>query len=42
MTAGVEMAGCPEEIAQNLNKIPEYRALAMAAFGEYLSFCNIR
>jgi cytochrome c peroxidase len=42
MTAGVEMAGIPEEIVQKLAKIPEYRELSMAAFGEYLSFCNIR
>jgi cytochrome c peroxidase len=42
MTAGVEMAGIPEEIVQKLAKIPEYRELSMAAFGEYLSFSNIR
>jgi cytochrome c peroxidase len=42
MTAGVEMAGIPEEIVQKLAKIPEYRKLSMAAFGEYLSFENIR
>lgn len=42
MTAGVEMAGIPEEIVQKLTKIPEYRKLSMAAFGEYLSFENIR
>jgi cytochrome c peroxidase len=42
MTAGVEMAGIPEEIVQKLAKIPEYRELSMAAFGEYLSFKNIR
>jgi cytochrome c peroxidase len=42
MTAGVEMAGIPEEIVQKLAKIPEYRELSMAAFGEYLSFDNIR
>jgi cytochrome c peroxidase len=42
MTAGVEMAGIPDEIVQTLAKIPEYRELSMAAFGEYLSFCNIR
>jgi cytochrome c peroxidase len=42
MTAGVEMAGIPEEIVQKLAKIPEYRKLCMAAFGEYLSFENIR
>lgn len=41
MTASVEMAGIPDEIVQTLNKIPEYRALSMAAFGEYLSFNNI-
>jgi cytochrome c peroxidase len=42
MTAGVEMAGIPEEIVQKLAQIPEYRELSMAAFGEYLSFDNIR
>ncbi len=42
MTANVEMAGCPDEIVQTLNKIPEYRALSKAAFGEYLSFKNIK
>jgi cytochrome c peroxidase len=42
MTAGVEMAGIPDEIVQTLAKIPEYRELSMAAFGEYLSFENIR
>lgn len=42
MTAGVEMAGIPEEIVQKLAKIPEYRELSMAAFGQYLSFENIR
>ncbi len=42
MTAGVEMAGIPDEIVQTLAKIPEYRELSMAAFGEYLSFKNIR
>jgi cytochrome c peroxidase len=42
MTAGVEMAGIPEEIVQKLAQIPEYRELCMAAFGEYLSFDNIR
>lgn len=42
MTAGVEMAGIPEEIVQKLAKIPEYRELSLAAFGEYLSFSNIR
>jgi cytochrome c peroxidase len=42
MTAGVEMAGIPEEIVQKLNKIPEYRKLSMTAFGGYLSFMNIR
>jgi cytochrome c peroxidase len=42
MTASVEMAGCPDEIVQKLNKIPEYRELSMAAFGEYLSFINIK
>lgn len=42
MTAGVEMAGIPEEIVQKLNKVPEYRELSMAVFGEYLSFGNIR
>jgi cytochrome c peroxidase len=42
MTAGVEMAGIPDEIVQTLAKIPEYRQLSMAAFGEYLSFENIR
>jgi cytochrome c peroxidase len=42
MTAGVEMAGIPEEIVQKLNKIPEYRKLSMTAFGGYLSFTNIR
>lgn len=41
MTAPVEMAGIPVEIVQTLNKVPEYRALSMAAFGEYLSFKNI-
>jgi cytochrome c peroxidase len=41
MTAPVEMAGIPDEIAQKLNKVPEYRALSMAAFGEYLSFENV-
>ncbi len=41
MTAPVEMAGIPVEIAQKLNKIPEYRELSMAAFGEYLSFENV-
>ena len=33
MTAGVEMAGIPDEIVQTLAKIPEYRELSMAAFG---------
>lgn len=42
MTAAVEMAGCPDEIVQKLNKIPEYRELSKAAFGEYLSFVNIK
>ncbi len=42
MTASVEMAGCPNEIAQNLNKFAEYRKLSMIAFGEYLSFANIK
>ncbi len=42
MTASVEMAGIPDEIVQNLNKILEYRELSMMAFGEYLSFTNIR
>lgn len=42
MTAAVEMAGCPDEIVQKLNKIPEYRELSMTAFGEYLSFVNIK
>jgi len=42
MTAAVEMAGCPDEIVQKLNKIPEYRELSMVAFGEYLSFVNIK
>lgn len=42
MTANVEMAGIPDSIVQNLNKIPEYRELSMIAFGEYLSFDNIR
>lgn len=41
MTASVEMAGIPDLIVQTLNKIPEYRELSMAAFGEYLSFENI-
>ncbi len=42
MTAGVEMAGIPDEIVQTLNKVPEYRQLSRIAFGEYLSFKNIR
>jgi cytochrome c peroxidase len=42
MTADVEMAGIPDEIVQKLNKIPEYRELSLAVFGEYLSFCNIK
>ncbi len=41
MTAGVEMAGIPAEIVQTLNKVPVYRQLSQAAFGEYLSFENI-
>jgi cytochrome c peroxidase len=41
MTASVEMSGIPDEIVQKLNKIPEYRQLSFAAFGEYLSFENI-
>ncbi len=41
MTASVEMAGIPDEIVQNLNKVPEYRELSFRAFGEYLSFKNI-
>jgi cytochrome c peroxidase len=36
------MAGIPEEIVQILNKVPEYRKLSQAAFGEYLSFENIK
>lgn len=42
MTASVEMSGCPNEIAQIINKVPEYRELSMIAFGEYLSFENIK
>ncbi len=41
MTADVEMAGIPDAIVQDLNKVPEYRELSFAVFGEYLSFENI-
>lgn len=41
MTADVEMAGIPDKIVQDLNKVPEYRELSFATFGEYLSFENI-